>query len=209
MGEEKEINDIKIIKEFHDLFTDKEFVKINLENGFIFEKSANIEPLTQTQNNTMKKILDTKESTVFEKTVMKKQIAIKFVQDFYEDGNKLSLNIYSNNTFIGNIVEPMTFLCPKEVAKNWNTSRTFINMTIPEFGNLNLTLFSYSIPLYGLTFLVSTFGVKVELGLNAAFGPTQRLDRTLGCRLMVEPYIMPLLWGRGGVSLAGIAEAGV
>ena len=79
MGEEKEINDIKIIKEFHDLFTDKEFVKINLDNGFIFEKSANIEPLTQTQNNTMKKILDTKESTVFEKTVMKKQIAIKFV----------------------------------------------------------------------------------------------------------------------------------
>jgi len=79
MGEEKEINDIKIIKEFHDLFTDKEFVKINLENGFIFEKSANIEPLTQTQNNSMNKILDTKESTVFEKTVMKKQIAIKFV----------------------------------------------------------------------------------------------------------------------------------
>ena len=79
MGEEKEINDIKIIKEFHDLFTDKEFVKINLENGFIFEKSANIEPLTQTQNNTMKKILDTKESTVFEKTVMKKKITIKFV----------------------------------------------------------------------------------------------------------------------------------
>ena len=66
----------------------------------------------------------------------------------------------------------MTFLCPMEVTKNWNTSRTFINMTIPEFGNLNLTLFSYSIPLYGLTFLVSTFGVKVELGLNAAFGPT-------------------------------------
>lgn len=79
MGEEKEINDIKIIKEFHDLFTDKEFVKINLENGFIFEKSANIEPLTQTQDNTMKKILDTKESTVFEKTVMKKKITIKFV----------------------------------------------------------------------------------------------------------------------------------
>ena len=79
MGEEKEINDIKIIKEFHDLFTDKEFVKINLENGFIFEKSANIEPLTQTQNNSMNKILDTKESTVFEKTVMKKQITIKFV----------------------------------------------------------------------------------------------------------------------------------
>ena len=79
MGEEKEINDIKRIKEFYDLFTDKEFVKINLENGFIVEKSANIEPLTQTQNNTMKKILDTKESTVFEKTVMKKQIAIKFV----------------------------------------------------------------------------------------------------------------------------------
>ena len=79
MGEEKEINDIKIIKEFHDLFTDKEFVKINLDNGFIFEKSANIEPLTQTQNNTMKKILDTKESTVFEKTVMKKKITIKFV----------------------------------------------------------------------------------------------------------------------------------
>ena len=79
MGEEKEINDIKIIKEFHDLFTDKEFVKINLENGFIFEKSANIEPLTQTQNKSMNKILDTKESTVFEKTVMKKKITIKFV----------------------------------------------------------------------------------------------------------------------------------
>ena len=79
MGEEKEINDIKKIKEFYDLFTDKEFVKINLENGFIFEKGTNIEPLTQTQNNTMKKILDTKESTIFEKTVMKKQIAIKFV----------------------------------------------------------------------------------------------------------------------------------
>lgn len=79
MGEEKEINDIKRIKEFYDLYTDKEFVKINLENGFIVEKSANIEPLTQTQNNTSKKILDTKESTIFEKTVMKKQIAIKFV----------------------------------------------------------------------------------------------------------------------------------
>ena len=42
MGEEKEINDIKRIKEFYDLFTDKEFVKINLENGYIVEKSANI-----------------------------------------------------------------------------------------------------------------------------------------------------------------------
>lgn len=83
-------------------------------------------------------------------------------------------------------------------------------MTIPEFEkNINLTLFSYSIPLYGLTFLLTNFGVRVEFGLNAAFGPVYRKDNTLGCRLMVEPYIMPLIWGTGGVSLSGIAEAGV
>ena len=141
---------------------------------------------------------------------MKRQIAIKFVQDFYEDRSKLSLNIYSNNTFIGNIVEPVSFLCPKDVIKNWNVSKTFKNLTVPEFEkNINITLFSYFIPLYGLTFLETNFGIRVELGLNAAFGPVLRRDGTLGCRLMVEPYIMPLIWGRGGISLSGIAEAGV
>lgn len=26
---------------------------------------------------------------------------------------------------------------------------------------------------------------------------------------MVEPYIMPIIWGRGGINVADIAEAGV